>query len=147
MEYLTLARLFILLNNTAVQSRFKLCDKSTDWWDNFLGLCKVRMRTADADGGRRTWQLKKKGKKIVKITFREIILNVKCYSYQIRNDRNFSSFIIYVQLRTTYVPPCRLVLMQKWQVPKHLDLKGRLMSGQKEIYVQESQNADRLQLC
>ena len=40
-----------------------------------------------------------------------------------------SAPLIYVKLRATYVPPCGLVLMQKWQVPKHLDVKGRLMSG------------------
>ena len=50
---------------------------------------------------------------IMNITFREIILNVKCCSYQITNERSFSSFIIYVQLRATYVSPCRLVLIQK----------------------------------
>ena len=40
-----------------------------------------------------------------------------------------SAPLIYVQLRATYVPQCGLVLMQKWQVPKHLDVKGRLISG------------------
>ena len=49
-------------------------------------------------------------------------------NYKLRKTRKVSAPLIYVQLRATYLP-CGLVLIQKWQVPKHLDLKGRLMSG------------------
>ena len=75
------------------------------------GLCKVRMRTVDADGGRRM-RIYDNYKKIRKI----------------RNDRSFSSFNLRTIACNLY--PCELVfLIQKWQVPKHLDLKGRLISG------------------
>ena len=83
------------------------------WWDGRqllqMGLCKVRMRTADADGGRR--MRTSDNYKIRKI----------------RNDRSFSSFNLRTIACNLY--PCELVLIQKWQVPKHLDLKGRLISG------------------
>ena len=46
---------------------------------------------------------------------------------KIRKDRSFSSFNLRTIACNLY--PCGLVLIQKWQVPKHLDLKGRLMSG------------------
>ena len=46
---------------------------------------------------------------------------------KIRNDRSFSSFNLRTIACNLY--PCELVLIQKWQVPKHLDLKGRLISG------------------
>ena len=45
---------------------------------------------------------------------------------KIRKDRSFSSFNLRTIACNLY--PCGLVLIQKWQVPKHLDLKGRLMS-------------------
>ena len=45
---------------------------------------------------------------------------------KIRKDRSFSSFNLRAIACNLY--PCGLLLIQKWQVPKHLDLKGRLMS-------------------
>ena len=46
---------------------------------------------------------------------------------KIRKDQSFSSFNLRTIACNLY--PWGLVFIQKWQVPKHLDLKGGLMSG------------------
>ena len=90
-----------------------------------IGTCIVWMRSADVDGWRDSYK-----KEITNITFREIIQNVEGRVRKIRKIRNYRSFSS-CNLRTIAcnLYPCPLVLIQKWQVPKHLDLKGRLMSG------------------
>ena len=82
--------------------------------------------------GRRMWTRWRHSykKEITNITFREIIQNVEGMVRKIRKIRNYGSFSS-CNLRTIAcnLYPCQLALIQKWQVPKHLDLKGRLMSG------------------